>query len=189
MPPRRSRRTAGQDPKQLELVEKGNPVEGDCADKCTAQDKDQDNVEKDQGELEEGYVGTVAAEGKDEVKVEIGERKPGEEECFAKSDDESKVVKADAVKNENVEPTSLAAENFGKKNSDGAEASCSVVLQVDGGKGKKTAHDSENLAEPGFPGELLLGSHIQKRVLSSSRRLNASSSEEEFYSSEEKVTI
>ena len=178
MPPRRSRRTAGQDPEQLELVEKGNP-----ADKCTAQDKDQDNVEKDQGKLEEGYVGTVAAEGKDEFKVEIGDRKPGEE-CFAKSDDESKGVKADAVKNGDVEPSSLAVEDFGKKNSvegpDGAEASCSVeVLQVDDGKG--------NPSEPSSPGEL--GSHIQKRVLSSSRRLNASSSEEEFYSAEEKVTI
>ena len=155
MPPRRSRRTAGQDPEHLLLVEKENPVEG--------------------------YVGTVAAEGK--FKVEIGERKPGEEECFAKSDDESKGFKT--VKNEDVEPTLLAVEDFGKKNSvegsDGAEASCSVeVLQVDDGKG--------NPSEPSSPGEL--GSHIQKRVLSSSRRLNASSSEEEFYfSAEEKVTI
>ena len=180
MPPRRSRRAAGQDPEQLEMVEKGNPVEGDCADKCVAQDKDQDNMEKDQGKLEEGYVGTVAADGKDEVKVEIGERKSGEEECFAKINDESKGVKA--VKNGDVEPTSLAVEDFGKpvEGPDGAEATCSVkVLQVDAGKG--------NPAEPGSAGEL--GSHIQKRVFSSSRRLNASSSDEEFYSAEDKVTI
>ena len=86
----------------------------------------------------------------------------------------------------------------GKKNSAEScdNACCGEVLQADDGKGEKAAPNSEKdaqsacrLGDPLEPGSS--GEHLQmtKMGLSSSRRLNASSSEEEFYPGEEKVTI
>ena len=176
MPPRRSRRTAGQDPDQLEVAEKLEVVE--------------------KGQRKPGgvkYEGKVAAEGEeaeaDAVETDVGSSLLGAETTKLDVEDTDKT-------------STINQEDFEKKNS-AEKPDCGEVLQADDGIGEKVAAnggekdaqsacrlgDPAEPVEPGPSGER--GNHLQmmKKVLSSSRRLHASSSEEEFYSGEEEVTI
>ena len=177
MPPRRSRRTAGQDPDQLEVAEVVEVVE--------------------KGQRKPGgvkYVGKVAAQGEeaeaDAVETDVGSSLLGAEKTKLDVEDTDKT-------------STINQEDFEKKNS-AEKPDCGEVLQADDGIGEKVAAnggekdaqsacrlgDPAEPVEPGPSGER--GNHLQmmKKVLSSSRRLHASSSEEEFYSGEEEeVTI
>ena len=176
MPPRRSRRTAGQDPDQLEVAEVVEVVE--------------------KGQRKPGgvkYVGKVAADGEeaeaDAVETGVGSSLLGAEKTKLDVEDTDKT-------------STINQEDFEKKNS-AEKLDCGEVLQADDGicekvaanGGEKDAQSACRLGDPAEPvepgpsGER--GNHLQmmKKVLSSSRRLHASSSEEEFYSGEEEVTI
>ena len=189
MPPRRSRRTAGQDPDQLEVAEKLEVVEKLEVEEVV------EVVEK--GQRKPGgvkYVGKVAAQGEeaeaDAVETGVGSSLLGAEKTKLDVEDTDKT-------------STINQEDFEKKNS-AEKPDCGEVLQADDGIGEKVAAnggekdaqsacrlgDPAEPVEPGPSGER--GNHLQmmKKVLSSSRRLHASSSEEEFYSGEEEeVTI
>ena len=188
MPPRRSRRTAGKHPEQLEVV------------------KDQGKLEVTKDEEQPGDSVGVVEEDKG---------KPGEDNGAGKSAAEGKEVKAEAVKNalvgmtspeekaklETEEPSKTNKEDCGRRNfaenPDVTEASCEVQHDDDG-KDERMAPNRDNKAQntcrlgdsigSGSSGEQENPLQITKKALSSSRRLNASSSEEEFYSEEEEVT-
>ena len=163
MPPRRSRRTDGQDPNQLEVAEK------------------LEVVEKGQGKPgEEEYVSKIAAQG-EEIEADA-----------AKNDVGSSSLDAEKIKldvEETDEMSTINKEDSGKKNSaeHPDEASgCGEVLQVDDGIGEKVALNSEkdaqstcrlgDPAEPAQPGP-------------SGERGSLNASKEEFYSGEEEVAI
>ena len=183
MPPRRSRRTAGQDPDQREVAEKLEVVEV------------VEVVEK--GQRKPGgvkYVGKVAADGEeaeaDAVETGVGSSLLGAEKTKLDVEDTDKT-------------STINQEDFEKKNS-AEKLDCGEVLQADDGIGEKVAAnggekdaqsacrlgDPAEPVEPGPSGERENHLQMMKKVLSSSRRLHASSSEEEFYSGEEEeVTI
>merc|ERR1719341_417566 len=157
MPPRRSRRTAGQDPEKLEVaevVEKGQRKPGGVK-----------------------YVGKVAAQGEeaeaDAVETGVGSSLLGAEKTkedvekknSAEKPDCGEVLQADDGIGEKV------AANGGEKD---AQSACRLG-------------DPAEPVEPGPSGERGNHLQMMKKVLSSSRRLHASSSEEEFYSGEEEV--
>ena len=185
MPPRRSRRTAGQDPDQLEVAEVVEVVE-----KLEVVEVAEKGQRKPGGVK---YVGKVAAEGEeaeaDAVETDVGSSLLGAEKTKSDVEDTDKT-------------STINQEDFEKKNS-AEKPDCGEVLQADDGicekvaanGGEKDAQSACRLGDPAEPvepgpsGER--GNHLQmmKKVLSSSRRLHASSSEEEFYSGEEEVTI
>ena len=189
MPPRRSRRTAGKHPEQLEVV-------------------------KDQGKLE--VVKDEEQLGDSVGVVEEDKGKPGEDNGAGKSAAEGKEVKAEAVKNalvgmispeekakfdaeETDETSKTNKEDWGRSNSaenpEDTKDSCEAQNGGDGkgeGVAPKRGNETQNncrlgdsigLGSSGEQGNPL---QITKNVLSSS--LNASSSEEEYYSGDEEVT-
>ena len=191
MPPRRSRRTAGKHPEQLEVV-------------------------KDQGKLE--VVKDEEQLGDSVGVVEEDRGKPGEDCGAGKSAAEGKEVKAEAVKNalvgmtspeekakfdaeETDETSKTNKEDWGRSNStenpedtkDSCEAQNGGVREGEGVAPKRDNEARNNCrlgdsVGSGSSGEQGNPLQITKNVLSSSRRLNASSSEEEFYSGDEEVT-
>ena len=185
MPPRRSRRTAGQDPDQLEVAEVVEVVE-----KLEVVEVAEKGQRKPGGVK---YVGKVAAEGEeaeaDAVETDVGSSLLGAEKTKLDVEDTDKT-------------STINQEDFEKKNS-AEKPNCGEVLQADDGIGDKVAANGEKDAqsacrlgdpaepvEPGPYGEQGNDLQMTKKVLSSSRRLHASSSEEEFYSGEEEeVTI
>ena len=171
MPPRRSRRTAGKDPVLLEEVE-GKPG-GD------------DGVGKTVGQGKEAEVDNVAV-----VELE-GAAIRGSTEKHAEASVKEPVVMSKSTKEDLGKQSSV-------ENLEDPEASCcGGILQAGDGNGKKSATNSmKNTQNASWPGNRVeqgssggQGNHLSKtnKVLSSSRRLNASSSEEEFYSGEEEV--
>ena len=172
MPPRRSRRTAGQDPVQLEVVEKDEGrSRGDDDGMGKTVDKGKE-VNADNVVMLEG-VAIKDAVGSTEEHAEASVKEP--------------VVMSKSTKEDLGKQSSM-------ENLDNTEASsCGGILQVSDGNGKKAAANTRNASrlgdcvEPGPSGGR--GNPLQntKKALSSNRRLNASSSEEEIYSGEEEV--
>ena len=176
MPPRRSRRTAGKDPEQLEVVEKveGKPGGGDdYLSKTVGQGKEvnADSLVQLEGAAIRDIVGST------EEKAEVGVKET--------------VVTSKSVKEDLGKPSSV-------ENPNSTEVSCcGEILQAGEGEGRKVVTNSEkeaqntiglgNCNEPSSSGGR--GNHLPKikKVASSGRRLNASSSEEDFYSGEEEV--
>ena len=162
MPPRRSRRTAGQDPDQLEMVGKdqGKPGGEECAGKIAAQGEE---VKADAVENDEGSSVLDAEKTKLDVE-EINETSLNNKEDFGKEN---------------------SAEN-----PDHAETICGEALQVNGCIGEKVVSKGERVdqstcrledpAESGPSGER--ASHLKKtkKVLAA---------EEELYPGEEEVII
>ena len=178
MPPRRSRRTAGKDPVLLEEVEK---------------------VEGKPGGDDDGLGKTVDL-GKEADADNVVELESAAIKCGVGSTEE----KAEVGVKETVVMSKSNKTDFGQQNSvenlDNTEVSCcGGISQVGNGNGKKAATNSEedaqnanrlgNCVEPGPSGGQVNQFHQTKKVASSGRCLNASSSEEEFYSGEEEVIV
>ena len=167
MPPRRSRRTAGQDPEQPEVEKDLGTLLGDDdnAGKAVAKDFE---VEAENGAMQMGAYLDLTSLGTEEK-------------------NEKEVVVAPVV----------CEGDLGKKNVWDTEASCSgQVTQEIGGKSEETTLTSgcsirfgDTVGESSLSGGRENNLQILKRDSSSNRHLNAASSEDEYYSGDEEVNI